>query len=73
MSFPPTVVTRIGISVRVQERWGAKRAGIVMGHAVGEGTYMVGYSEEGSPEEKSNKQLRIYKEAHGKQKSPLSN
>ena len=65
--------TRLGISVRVQERWGAKRTGIITGHAVGDGTYMVDFDgEEGSPEEKSNKQLRIYKEAYGKQKAPVS-
>ena len=67
------VPTRLGISVRVQERWGAKRAGTIKGHAVGDGTYMVDFDgEEGSPEEKSNKQLRIYKEAYGKQKTPVS-
>ena len=65
--------TRLGISVRVQEKWGAKRTGIIKGHAVGKGAYMVDFDgEEGSPEEKKNSQLRIYQEAYGKQKTPVS-
>ena len=65
---------RLGISVRVQEKWGLKRTGTINGHAVGKGTYMVDFDgdEEGGSEERKNCQLRIFKEAYGKQKTPVS-